>query len=139
MWHSKRQTHHQCIATKIFNILHIAKPRQHIYSQVLFRGGHEWWRLPADLEVPWNCWVWHFLLFDTEDDKYLYLVIQLCHERQRSVIVETTILFIVIHWKNTFFSSKEMGKKGLSWNPLSGKNFCVSPCNGCLGWFWQEI
>lgn len=92
----KMNLSHRCIARKIFNILHSAEPCRHI-PKCFLENWYEWWRLPADLEVPWNCWVWHFILFDTED-KYLQLVFQLCHDRQRSVMAKTITLLIFIIW-----------------------------------------
>lgn len=60
---------HRCIARKIFNILHMAEPCQQI-PKCSLENSSEWWRLPADLEVPWNCWVWHFLLLTLKTSIY---------------------------------------------------------------------
>ena len=60
---------HWCIAREIFNILHIAEPCQHI-PQCFREKPYEWWRLPAELEVPRNCWVWHFLFLTLKTGIY---------------------------------------------------------------------
>lgn len=60
---------HWCIARKIFNILHSPEPCPHI-PKCFLENRYEWWRLPADLEVPWNCWVWHFILLTLRTSIY---------------------------------------------------------------------